>query len=100
VIFDSTGILCVSKDDGETWKMISDHTYDISSSAHMSSNSYYSGYTSACYGNDQFYIIGNYVGIKSPDGINWTSFYWGGYDYGWYKPAIAAGDGIVGITCY
>lgn len=100
VIFDSEGILCVSKDDGETWKIISDHTYAISSSAHMSTNNYAYGYASACYGNDQFYIVGNYVGIKSQDGINWTSFYWKGFDNGWGKPAIAAGDGIIGITAY
>jgi hypothetical protein len=38
--------------------------------------------------------------MKSADGLTWEPFDWGAYDSGWYRPSVAAGDGIIGIAAY
>lgn len=99
VIYDEFGNLSVSSDNGDNWTHVF-ISYNELFSAAGGYTSFSSGFKSACYGNDQFYIIGNQVGIKSADGLNWTSFNWQSYDPGWFCPSIAAGDGFVGITAY
>lgn len=99
ILFDSEGYISVSNDDGESWQLISDYLYsNIAGQYNITTR--LSGYTSACVGDNEIIIVGNGVGIRSADCYNWTSFKHNGFDGGWYKPQVAAGDNKIVITCY
>lgn len=99
VLFDSEGYISVSNDDGESWQLISDYQYNTITSMY-SLNSLLSGYTSACVSESEFFIVGNHIGIRSTDGINWTPFKHGAADNGWYKPQVAASNGKILVSAY
>ena len=99
ILFDSDGFISVSSDNGESWQLISNYQYTTITSSY-SINSLLSGYTSACVSENEFFIVGNHIGIRSTDGINWTTFKHDAADNGWFKPQVAAGNGKILVSSW
>ena len=99
ILFDSEGFISVSSDNGESWQLVSNYQYNTITTSY-SITSLLSGYTSACVSENEFFIVGNHIGIRSTDGINWTTFKHNAADNGWFKPQVAAGCGKILVTSY